>query len=106
MHPDRNGAQATSAFDRLCARSPRRVTCLAPRFCAQVPKPLHPIRSVALVEELVSLKKCLGRALVYLVLEIGALCGVPMRPDEIEKLMKIADRRVTHVKRNQKGDVT
>ena len=63
-------------------------------------------RRVALVEELVSLKKCLGRALVYLVLEIGALCGVPMRPDEIEKLMKIADRRVTHVKRNQKGDVT
>ena len=66
----------------------------------------HSHRSVAVVEELVSLKKCLGRALVYLVLEIGALCGVPMRPDEIEKLMKIADRRVTHVKRNQKGDVT
>ena len=47
-----------------------------------------------------SLKKCLGRALVYLVLEIGALCGVPMRPDEIEKLMKIADRGVKLVRRN------
>jgi len=52
------------------------------------------------VEELVSLKKCLGRALVYIVLEIGALCGVPMRPDEIEKLMKIADRGVKLVRRN------
>lgn len=44
-----------------------------------------------------SLKKWLGQALVYLVLEVGALCGVPMRPDEIEQLMKISERSTVQV---------
>jgi hypothetical protein len=49
----------------------------------------------------VSLKKWLGRALIYVILELGALCGIPMRPDEIEKLLKVHERgAVTHVKRN------
>jgi hypothetical protein len=34
-----------------------------------------------------SLKKRLGKVLLYVVLEAGALCGVPVRPDEIEELM-------------------
>lgn len=38
------------------------------------------------------MKKWLGKAIVYLVLEIGALCGVPMRPDQIEQLMKMTER--------------
>jgi hypothetical protein len=52
----------------------------------------------------VSLKKWLGKALVYVVLEIGTLCGVPMRPDEIERLMKIADAGATRVMRTEDGD--
>jgi hypothetical protein len=51
-----------------------------------------------------SLKKCLGKALIYLVLEIGALTGVPMRPDQIEQLMKIADQKIAYVIRNENGD--
>lgn len=50
-----------------------------------------------------SLKTCLGKVLVYLVLEIGAICGVPMRPDQIEQLMKIADRGVVQTTRNPKS---
>jgi hypothetical protein len=52
----------------------------------------------------VSLKKVLGKTLVYVVLEIGALCGVPMRPDEIEKIMKMSEPRVTQVVRSDEGD--
>jgi len=51
-----------------------------------------------------SLKKCLGKALIYLVLEIGALTGVPMRPDQIEQLMKIADQKIASVTRSEDGD--
>jgi hypothetical protein len=51
-----------------------------------------------------SLRKCLAKALVYLVLEIGALSGVPIRPDEIEQLMKIQQSGVTQVLRNEEGD--
>jgi hypothetical protein len=52
----------------------------------------------------VSLKTCLGKALVYLVLEIGALSGVPMRPDEIAKIMQVMDRNVAVATRDQSGD--
>jgi hypothetical protein len=49
-----------------------------------------------------SLRKRLGKILVYTVLEMGALCGVPMRPDEIEKVMKLMDRAVvTDVLKNE-----
>lgn len=49
-----------------------------------------------------SLKKRLGKILVYAVLEMGALCGVPMQPDQIEKIMKLMDRAVvTDVLRNE-----
>lgn len=54
-----------------------------------------------------SLKEWLGRSLVYAVLEIGALCGVPMRPDQIEQLMKITERTAaTQVVKNDEGDGT
>jgi hypothetical protein len=52
----------------------------------------------------VSLKRILGKTLVYLVLEVGALCGVPMRPDEIEKIMKMSEPQVTQVARSEEGD--
>lgn len=51
-----------------------------------------------------SLKKCLGKALIYLFLELGALMGVPVRPDEIEQLMKISDQKLAYVIRNEEGD--
>ena len=38
------------------------------------------------------MKKWLAKAIIYLVLEIGALCGVPMRPEQIEQLMKMTER--------------
>ena len=45
-----------------------------------------------------SLKKKLAQALVYGLLSIGALCGVPMRPDQIEKIMRVMNEtRITHV---------
>jgi hypothetical protein len=52
----------------------------------------------------VSWKRILGKTLVYFVLEVGALCGVPMRPDEIEKIMKMSEPRVTQVLRSEEGD--
>jgi len=46
----------------------------------------------------VSFKKKLAQALVYALLTIGAMCGVPMSPEQIEKLMKVMNEtRVTHV---------
>ena len=51
-----------------------------------------------------SLKKRLGTAAIYLVLEIGALCGVPFRPDQIEQLMKVADTKIVQVTREVNGD--
>ncbi len=51
-----------------------------------------------------SLKKTLAKAVVYLVLDVGALLGVPMRPDEIEKLLNMNQKKLTHVIRNEEGD--
>ena len=39
-----------------------------------------------------SLKKTLAKLLVFAVLELGALAGVPMSPEEIEKLMNVMHR--------------
>jgi len=36
-----------------------------------------------------SFRKTLAKILVFAVLQVGALAGVPMRPDEIEKLMNV-----------------
>jgi len=36
-----------------------------------------------------SIGKSLAKILVFAVLQIGALGGVPMRPEEIEKVMKV-----------------
>ena len=52
-----------------------------------------------------SLKNCLGKVLLLSLLEFGALCGVPVRPDEIEKIMKISsEAAVTCVVRNDEGN--
>ena len=78
---------------------------LAARFVAAGTLLSNPVlRIYTSMEEAVSLKKCVAKALVYLILEVGALCGVPMRPDQIEQLMKIADRNVAHAVRSEDGD--
>ena len=51
-----------------------------------------------------SWKKTAGKALVFLVLEFGALCGVPMDPDKIEELMQVMKRNVTQSERQKDGD--
>jgi hypothetical protein len=38
------------------------------------------------------LKNRIARIFLYLIFEIGALCGVPMRPDQIEREMQIQQR--------------
>jgi hypothetical protein len=48
-------------------------------------------------------KNYLTTILVYLVLELGALCGVPMRPDQIEETMKI-NQRPAIVEVEKRGD--
>jgi len=45
-----------------------------------------------------SFRKTLATILVFATLQFGALAGVPMRPDEIEKLMNVMRRtKVEHV---------
>ena len=39
-----------------------------------------------------SLRKTLAKLLVFAVLQFGALAGVPMPPEEIEKLMNVMHR--------------
>ncbi len=45
-----------------------------------------------------------GKALVFLVLEFGALCGVPMDPNKIEELMQVMKRNATVSERQKDGD--
>jgi hypothetical protein len=45
-----------------------------------------------------SLRKTLAKLFVFAVLQFGALVGVPMRPEEIEKLMNVMNRtKIVHV---------
>lgn len=49
-----------------------------------------------------SLKKFLGKLFVFAVLELGALAGVPMSPEQIEKLMGVMHRtKIEHVVRSE-----
>ena len=38
---------------------------------------------------MVHIEHWLAKVAMYLILEIGALTGVPMRPDEIEKMTRV-----------------
>jgi hypothetical protein len=38
------------------------------------------------------MRKLLAKLLVFAVLEMGALCGVPVSPEEIERLMNVMHR--------------
>jgi hypothetical protein len=51
-----------------------------------------------------SLRKSLGKLLVFFVLEMGALCGVPMTPDEIKKIMDVMNRtKIEQTVKNEDG---
>ncbi len=39
-----------------------------------------------------SLKKTLGKVLLFGMLQVGALAGVPMTPKQIEELMEVMNR--------------
>lgn len=51
-----------------------------------------------------SWRKRLGKLLLFGMLEMGALAGAPITPDQIEKIMKLTMPSVTHVVRNTNGD--
>lgn len=52
-----------------------------------------------------SIKKKLSKILVCLMLETGAVCGVPISPREIENLMQMTSRpAVECVQRTNSGD--
>ncbi|HEY8133220.1 MAG TPA: hypothetical protein VII12_15170 [Thermoanaerobaculia bacterium] len=46
----------------------------------------------------------MAKAIIYLVLEIGALCGVPMRPEQIEQIMKITERNAIQVIEKERAE--
>ena len=50
-----------------------------------------------------SLRKLLGRVLLFGMLQIGALAGVKMTPEDIEQLMNVMRRtRVVHVVKRER----
>lgn len=52
-----------------------------------------------------SLRKKLGKISLCLMLEAGALCGVPVSPRELENLMQMtAKAKIERVQRNETGD--
>jgi hypothetical protein len=53
----------------------------------------------------VSVRKKLGKVFLCLVLEAGALCGVPVSTREIENLMQMtAKAKIERVQKNETGD--
>ena len=49
-----------------------------------------------------SLRKLLGKLLIFAVLELGSLAGVGMPPEEIEKLMNIMHRtKVVQIRKTE-----
>ena len=52
-----------------------------------------------------SFKKTLAKLLVFAVLEVGALAGVPMNPEKIRKLMQVMhEARAEYVVKNETDD--
>ena len=53
-----------------------------------------------------SVRKRLAKVLVFAVLQFGALAGVPMSPEQIEKLMNAMHRTKTVVRREEGRSAT
>src|SRR5207237_9803201 len=59
----------------------------------RLPRPSRLARaSFSLRTEEVPMRKLLAKLLLFSALEIGALCGVPMSPQQIESLMEVMNR--------------
>ena len=56
------------------------------------------------MEEVVSFKKNLAKLFLFAVLEVGALVGLPISPDEIAQIMTLSGVKVEHVVRNDDGE--
>jgi hypothetical protein len=52
----------------------------------------------------VSLRKVLGKVLVLSMLEVGALAGVPIRPEEVQEMMTLTNRAAHLIVRDHDGD--
>lgn len=46
----------------------------------------------------------MGKVFILGVLEVGALCGVPIRPEQIEQVMKLSESAVVVVVSNDDGE--
>lgn len=51
-----------------------------------------------------SLRKLLGKIFLLGMLELGAVCGVPMTPQKIEELMKMAKGPVVEMVQKESSD--
>ena len=52
-----------------------------------------------------SLKKSLGKILLFVVLEVGAVIGIPIGPRQIEELMQTLNKtHHEHCIKSEKGD--
>jgi hypothetical protein len=55
--------------------------------------------------EVVSIRKSLGKLFLFSVLQIGALAGVPMTAEDIEKIMEVMHRtKVEFVVKNEESE--
>jgi hypothetical protein len=53
----------------------------------------------------VSIRKSLGKLLVFSVLQFGALVGVPMTSEDVEKIMQVMHRtKVVHVLKTEDNE--
>ena len=52
-----------------------------------------------------SFKRILARILIFAVLEVGSITGVPITPEKIREIMQMMNRaRVEHVIKTESGD--
>ena len=52
-----------------------------------------------------SIRKLLGKLLVFSVLQLGAMTGAAITPEEIEKIMQVMHRtKVVHVMKNEESE--
>jgi len=56
------------------------------------------------MEEAVSFKKNLAKLFLFAVLEVGALVGLPISPDEIAQIMRLSGVKVEQVVRDEDAD--
>ena len=57
------------------------------------------------MEEVVSIRKLLGRLLVSSMLQLGVMAGAPITPEEVEKIMQVMHRtKVVQIVKNEESE--